>query len=82
MDPALRPRRWTWGLSAFGVALALYVFMADAISVAAEGMDAINTVRPVWFNWPLFLLAVVAMTGPFIDLAGRLHVRATRARGS
>ncbi|MEW6247123.1 MAG: hypothetical protein AB1555_10480 [Nitrospirota bacterium] len=82
VEPALRPRRWTWGLSLFGVALALYVFMADAISVAAEGMEAINTVRPVGFNWPLFLLAVVAMTAPFIDLAGRLHVRAARARGS
>jgi hypothetical protein len=82
VEPALRPRRWTWGLSLFGVALALYVFMADAISVVAEGMEAIRTVRPVWFNWPLFLLGVVGMTAPFIDLAGRLHVRATRARGS
>lgn len=81
-EPALRPRRWTSGLSLFGVALALYVFMADTISVVAEGMEAINTVRPVWFNWPLFLVAVVAMTAPFIDLACRLHVRATRARGS
>ena len=81
-EPALRPQRWTWGLSLFGVALALYVFMADAISVLTEGLEAIQSVRPVQFNWPLFLLAVVAMTAPFIDLAGRLHIRATRARRS
>ncbi len=82
VEPALRPRRWTWGLNLAGVALALYVFMADAISVLAEGMEVAESVRPVWFNWPLFLVAVVAMTAPFIDLAGRLHFRATRARGS
>lgn len=82
VEPALRPRWWTWGLNLAGVALALYVFMADAISVLAEGMEVAESVRPVWFNWPLFLVAVVAMTAPFIDLAGRLHFRATRARGS
>ncbi|HXF94376.1 MAG TPA: hypothetical protein VNK46_16615 [Nitrospiraceae bacterium] len=81
VEPAPRPRRWTWSLSLFGIVLALYVFMADALSVSAEGMGAIQSVRPVWFNWPLFLVAVVAMTAPFIDLATRLRVRATHARG-
>lgn len=82
VEPALKPRRWTWGLNLLGVALALYVFMADAISVSTEGLEAIHAVRPVWFNWPLFLLAAVAIATPFIDLAGQLLIRATQTRRS
>jgi hypothetical protein len=82
-EPPLRPRRWTWGMNLVGVVLLLYVFMADAISVLPEGIEAIRTVRPVWFNWPLFLLALLAAAVPFIDLAGRLwsyHIRETRVQ--
>lgn len=81
--PTLWPRRWAWGMSLFGVVLLLYVFMADAIGVLAEGMEAVRTVRPVWFNWPLFLMAFLALAAPFIDLASQLwshHIRATRVQ--
>ncbi len=81
-EPTLQPRRWTWGMNLIGVVLLLYVFMADAIDVLPEGVEAVRTVRPIWFNWPLFLLALPAAAAPFIDLASRLwtwHARATRA---
>jgi hypothetical protein len=38
-------------------------------------------VRPAWFNWPLFLLALPAVAAPFIDLAGQLRSRQIRATG-
>jgi hypothetical protein len=82
-EPTLWPRRWAWGMNLIGVVLLLYVFMADAIGVLAEGMEAVRTVRPVWFNWPLFLMALLALAAPFIDLVSQLwrhHSRATRVQ--
>ena len=58
------------GFAALGVMLALYVFMADAIRVADQGTDALRTVLPVWFNWPLFAVALTLMGVPVFD-AGR-----------
>ena len=45
-------------------ALALYVFMADAIRVAPHGVDAIQRVLPTTFNWPLFGIALTLMSAP------------------
>jgi len=58
-----------WVLNAIGVGLALYVFMADAIRVADQGVDVIRNVLPSRFNWPLFWVALVLMAGPAIRLA-------------
>ncbi len=82
-EPNLWPRRWTWRMNLVGVIFLLYVFMADAIGVLPDGIEAIRTVRPVWFNWPLFLLALLAAAAPFIDLASQLwsyHIRETRVQ--
>lgn len=62
------PGRWSWGLSLGGVLVALYVFMADAIRVAGEGYEAIQNVRPTWFNWPLFTVALALMAAPIVDV--------------
>ena len=53
-----------------GIALALYVFMADAIEVADQGVEALRAMLPVRFNWPLFSVALALMSVPVVD-AGR-----------
>lgn len=53
-----------WFAAALGAGLALYVFMADALRVLPQGLDAVRTVLPVTFNWPLFLVAWALMAAP------------------
>ncbi len=66
-------RRWA-RLQAFGILLALYVFMADALSaVHQHGLDAASTVLPQAFNWPLFCLAFSFMAAPLMQSAWRLR---------
>lgn len=62
------PGRWSWRLCLAGAVVALYVFMADAIRVAGEGYEAIQTMRPIWFNWPLFIIALGLMAAPITDM--------------
>jgi hypothetical protein len=57
-----------------GIALALYVFMADAIQVAHQGAVALRTMLPVEFDWPLFFVALVLMAVPVVN-AGRTALR-------
>jgi hypothetical protein len=65
------PLLWrSWGLNFLGVALALYAFMADSLSVAGQGVDAVRNVLPGRFNWPLFSLALVLMGLPVFTSAG------------
>ena len=59
-----------WVLNSVGVALALYVFMADSIAASPRGLDAIRTVLPQRFNWPLFCIALLLMAAPVVQ-AGR-----------
>ncbi|TAJ25870.1 MAG: hypothetical protein EPO64_07375 [Nitrospirae bacterium] len=64
----LWPTRGAWGLSLAGVLLTLYVFMTDALRVAGDGYEAIQRMRPTWFNWPLFTVALTLMAAPILDL--------------
>src|SRR5207237_4234500 len=58
--PANGHSEWkAWALNFVGALIALYVFMADTIRVAKQGVDALRNVLPEWFNWPLFILALV-----------------------
>jgi hypothetical protein len=52
------------GLAGLGIALALYAFMADALHVMHEGVDAVRAVLPTTFNWPVFAVALVLMAAP------------------
>ena len=61
-----------WVLNLMGVALALYVFMADAIRVADGGVEALRNLLPTYFNWPLFLVALALMSAPVVKLACEL----------
>jgi len=66
--PALSNWR-VWMLNFSGVALALYVFMADTLAVSQHGLDAIRNMLPEQFNWPLFGIALVLMSMPLMQLA-------------
>lgn len=64
--------RWSnlsaWGLNFTGILLALFVFMADALRVADQGVPVIRKVLPAEFNWPLFLVALALMAAPMVQL--------------
>ena len=64
-----------WVLNFMGVALALYVFMADAIRVAGDGVEALRNLLPVYFNWPLFLVALALISAPVVKLATELWAK-------
>ncbi len=54
-----------------GIALALFTFMADALRAVPHGRTAVEQVLPATFEWPLFLVALILMAAPVVDLAGR-----------
>ena len=62
------PGPWAWGASLIGVVLVLYVFMADAIRAAGGGAEAVRHVRPIQFNWPVFVVAWLLLAAPIVDL--------------
>src|SRR5215212_8910402 len=47
-----------WGFSGLGIALALYVFMADALRAMPHGTEVTRQVLPTRFNWSMFWIAV------------------------
>ncbi len=53
-----------WVLNFLGVVLALYLFMADTMRVAGQGVDAVRNVLPAPFNWRWFCVALVLMSAP------------------
>jgi len=74
------PEWRVWGLNVLGIGLALYVFMADAIHVADQGVEVIRNVLPVQFNWPLFCVALALMAAPVVRLCHRILDRPNLAR--
>jgi hypothetical protein len=53
-----------WTFNFIGIVVALYVFMSDALRVAAKGETALRTLLPTNFNWALFGVALVLMAVP------------------
>jgi len=71
-EPPSRSARsnWpAWALNFAGVALALYVFMADAIAASSRGLDSIRTVLPGRFDWLLFGVALAMMSAPVANIS-------------
>jgi hypothetical protein len=64
--PALSNRS-VWIVTLLGVFLALYVFMADALSVVGRGVEVIRNVLPEQFNWPLFIIALLLLGAPVVQ---------------
>jgi len=73
-DPGLSYGR-AWAMNFAGVALALYVFMADALAAAPRGLEAIRTALPEKFNWLLFGVALMLMSAPVWQSSQRVLAR-------
>ena len=71
----------TWGFTIAGAGLALYVFMADAIRVANQGVEALRKVLPAQFNWPVFIIALLLMAAPVFQAYKRISDRSTAYQG-
>jgi hypothetical protein len=69
---SMRSNWKTWSVNWIGVAMALYVFMEDAIPVAGHGTQALRELLPTQFNWPLFITALALMSVPVVELISRL----------
>lgn len=64
MRPSWRSDVTAWGMNLIGIGLALYVFMADALRVAGQGVDVLRNVLPAHFDWLLFSIALLLMAAP------------------
>lgn len=71
-----------WILNLMGIVLALYVFMADSIAAAHHGLDAIRTVLPEKFNWPLFCVALGLMSAPVMRMLPQFLMRTQTKPGT
>ena len=78
-DQPIWPGRRTWLLNLSGVALALYVFMADALRIAGNGTEAVRKLLPASFNWPLFIIALALMAVPIIDVGRKVLMRGSES---
>jgi hypothetical protein len=72
-ENALWPAPIPWALSIAGALAALYVFMADALHAPEWTEEALVNLLPVAFNWPLFVIALLLMSAPVVDVARRLR---------
>lgn len=68
----LWPGRGALALSGLGIAVALYVFMNEAIAAVMSGQPHSLRAAPTWFNWPLFAVALTLMAAPVVDVVGQL----------
>jgi hypothetical protein len=66
----------SWVLNVFGMVLALYVFMADAIRIAGGKIDLWRDLLPTRFKWELFGIALALMSAPIASLWLRLRLQA------
>jgi len=84
LPPASNSNGWkSWLLNAVGVGLALYLFMADAIRVSGQGVEALRNLLPSPFNWPVFCVALLLMAAPLLQLVRRqTQPRVSRARAN
>jgi hypothetical protein len=64
-----------WRLNWLGVALALYVFMADSLRAVPQGLDVTRTILPQAFNWPVFVVAFALMAAPVAHAVRRPSAR-------
>jgi hypothetical protein len=58
--------RKVWVLNATGIALALYIFMADSLQQLPRLRVGMTYTLPTSFNWPLFVAALALMAAPLL----------------
>jgi hypothetical protein len=69
---SIRSLRRLWLLNFSGMAIALYVFMADCIHARHGGVKAIRNVLPTQFESAIFCAALLLMAAPVLHLAWRI----------
>jgi hypothetical protein len=78
-SPVRRPvsslSRTLWALQWLGIALALYVFMADSLRAVQHGLEATAAVLPHAFNWSLFWVAFTFLAAPVAQEGWRMRPR-------
>lgn len=75
-----RPFRAEWKAWAFnfaGIALAMYVFMEDAIRYADGGEEVLRKMLPQRFDWPFFAFALLLMAAPIVNCGWSIRRRVT-----
>ncbi len=81
-DRPIWPGRLTSALAVTGAALALFVFMTDAIANLDRGAEAIRATLPDRFDWPVFIAAVGLMSAPVFEIIWRVsRTKAVAAPG-
>ena len=84
-DAPAAVKRRAWTLNATGIALALYIFMADSLQQLPRLKNGMAFLLPTQFNWLLFSAALVLMSTPLFTIGrprwGRLTTgwRSSRA---
>ena len=77
---AVRVGRLDAAMTACGVMLVLYAFMADAIAVLPATAETLSGVRPAGFRWGIYAAGLALMTGgivrPILAAAGPRTARA------
>jgi len=73
--PASSLTRPLWYVSGLGIALALSVFMADALRAVPQGLDVTRQVLPTAFNWSMFFVALTLMAVPVAHKGWQLIAR-------
>jgi hypothetical protein len=67
-SPDRRTPSRLWTAAGLGAALALYVFMADSLRAAPQGLEAVRAVLPATFNWFVFFVALALMATPIAPM--------------
>jgi hypothetical protein len=81
IKPSTKSSEWKmWVLNFLGVGLALYLFMAETLKVADQGVNALRDVLPLVFNWPLFSVALLLMAAPIFHVVWRLYRQGDQER--
>ena len=74
-SPTTSRTRTLWCASGLGIAMALSVFMADALRTVPQGVDATRQVLPTAFNWSMFCVALTLMAAPVAHKGWQLIAR-------
>ncbi len=78
-DRPFRAEWRAWALNFAGIAVALYVFMEDALRVIGGGEDALRKMLPERFDWTLFVVALLLMAAPILHCGWRIRQRRPEA---
>ena len=76
----IRFGKFGWSCHLVGIVLALYVFMAHSLEGLGKGENRVVEGLPDYFNWPLFVAALVLMIMPVAEAGIRLQKRGRSKR--